>query len=223
MGTLPRPQAAGHLLLGLAAAAAALGLFTWLADFVEDGAAIPFDAFIRDWVHGHSTPALTTVMRAISFLGETGCLIALSVVAFLVLLRVAHWLRAALLFLITMTGGFVLDAELKLLFHRVRPETFFNTPLPLSYSFPSGHALFSVCFWGVLAALAASRVRRPAARWAIWAGAGIIAGLIGYSRIYLGVHYPSDVIAGYAAAIVWVAAVGYTEHLLRRRRSRVAA
>jgi undecaprenyl-diphosphatase len=221
----PQPRgAAGRLLiLGLVAAIAMIGLFVWLAGFVEDGAAIPFDTFVRAWVHGHSSPALTALMRAMSFIGEPGPLIVLSVAAFLILLRVAHWPRAALFFLVTMTGVFVVDNALKLLFHRTRPETFFGTPTPHSYSFPSGHALYSVCLWGVLAALACLRVRSLAARGAIWAGAAIVAGLTGYSRIYLGVHYPSDVIAGYAAAIAWVAAVAGADRLLRRRRQRQRA
>jgi undecaprenyl-diphosphatase len=77
--------------------------------------------------------------------------------------------------------------------------------------------VFSVWFWGSLALFAGQRVRGAAARAAIFAGAVLLAGLIGYSRIYLGVHYPSDVIAGYAAATVWVATVGYTNRLIERR------
>ena len=66
----------------------------------------------------------------------------------------------------------------------------------------------SVCFYGVLAAILAARASRGGARWCIWMGAVLLIGMIGYSRIYLGVHYPSDVIAGYCAGAVWVAAVG---------------
>ncbi len=216
-----RERAAGGLLLaGLGAAVAALALFAWLADFVVEGAAIPFDTSVRGWVHLHSSAGLTAVMRAMSFLGEPGSLMLLSGVAVLLLLHAARWPRAASLFIVTMLGGFVLDSSLKGMFHRLRPESFFHTPLPHSYSFPSGHALFSVCFWGVLAALASARVRRTGLRVAIWAAAALIAGLIGYSRIYLGVHYPSDVLAGYSAAVVWVAAVASADRVLQRRRAR---
>ena len=58
------------LVLGLAAAVAALALFLWLADFVEDKAAVPFDASIRGWVHAHSSPTLTSFMRLISLIGS---------------------------------------------------------------------------------------------------------------------------------------------------------
>ena len=66
----------------------------------------------------------------------------------------------------------------------------------------------SVCFYGVLAAILAARANGRAAKWCIWTGAVLLIGMIGYSRIYLGVHYPSDVIAGYCAGAVWVGAVG---------------
>jgi undecaprenyl-diphosphatase len=209
-----------RLVLGLAAAVAALALFLWLADFVEDKAAVPFDASVRGWVHAHSNPTLTSFMRLMSLIGSPAFLVAFSLIAFPILLRVAHWPREALLFLVAMTGGSVLDLALKVGFHRARPPSYFGTPEPASYSFPSGHALFSVCLWGSLALLAGQRVRGAAARAAIFAGAVLLAGLIGYSRIYLGVHYPSDVIAGYAAATVWVATVGYTNRLIERRSER---
>jgi undecaprenyl-diphosphatase len=99
-----------------------------------------------------------------------------------------------------MTGGFVLDGVLKLVFHRARPPSHFGTPEPASHSFPSGHALFSACLW------ARSRFSPGSAV--------LLAGLIGHSRLHLGMHYPSDVIAGYAAATVRVATVGYTNGLI---------
>lgn len=208
------------MVLGLAAAVAALALFLWLADFVEDKAAVPFDASVRGWVHAHSGPTLTSFMRLMSLLGSPASLVGFSLIVFLILLRVVHWPREALLFLVALTGGLVLDAVLKVVFHRARPPSYFGAPEPASYSFPSGHALFSVCLWGSLALFVGQRVRGTIARAAILAGAVLLAGLIGYSRIYLGVHYPSDVIAGYAAATVWVATVSYTNWLIERRRER---
>ena len=93
---------------------------------------------------------------------------------------------------------------MKLGFHRARPAPFFGIPAPNSYSYPSGHALFAVCFFGTLAWILAARRASRLARGALWGGAIVIAWLIGYSRIYLGVHYPTDVIAGYASALVWL-------------------
>jgi len=108
---------------------------------------------------------------------------------------------------------------LKVSFARARPIPFFDTLLPDSYSFPSGHALYAACFYGVLAWLVAARIRDRSLKILIWVLAVMIALLIGLSRIYLGVHYPSDVIAGYAAAIVWVLTVIWADLLLKKKSS----
>jgi undecaprenyl-diphosphatase len=213
-------QRTGRLLwAGVVAAPLAVALFAWLAVRVAADTPIWFDAGIRDFIHSHATPALTSLMRFVTALGEQGPLVVLTAIAVAALLA-ARWRRAAGSFVVTMVGAFWLDMELKLLFHRPRPITFFETPEPASYSFPSGHALFSICFWGVLAAVVTARVRSLAARIAIWAVAGAAMSLLGLSRIYLGVHYPSDVLAGYAAALVWVAAVAWVDRLLLRHAQR---
>jgi undecaprenyl-diphosphatase len=162
-----------------------------------------FDQAVRDWVHGHSSDALTAVMRAVSIVGSPGVLGPIALVIFL-FLRHFGSLREANLLLIAMLGALLLEQVLKLVFHRARPESFFGIPEPSSYSYPSGHALFAVCFFGTLAWILAARRSSRVARAALWTGAILIAGLIGYSRIYLGVHYPTDVIAGYASALVWL-------------------
>ncbi len=80
----------------------------------------------------------------------------------------------------------------------------------------------SVCFYGVLAAILGARVHGATTKWCIWTGAALLIGMIGFSRIYLGVHYPSDVIAGYCAGAVWVGAVGFVDQLfLARSTSRM--
>jgi len=98
-------------------------------------------------------------------------------------------------------GAELLSQFLKLGFHRARPEPFFGLATPASYSFPSGHAMVGTVFYLTLAVLT---TRRPIIR----AGTVVFVGLIGYSRIYMGVHYPTDVLAGYAAAVVWLSIAG---------------
>ncbi|MEO6055540.1 MAG: phosphatase PAP2 family protein, partial [Gemmatimonadales bacterium] len=75
--------------------------------------------------------------------------------------------------------------------------------LPGSYSFPSGHALFAFCFFTTGAALLAPRLPWPALRRLVWIAAAALVLAIGFSRIYLGVHYPSDVLAGYTVGLMW--------------------
>ena len=104
---------------------------------------------------------------------------------------------------VTILGALVLDLSLKYAFHRPRPVPFL-VPVPYTYSFPSGHSLFSFCFYGVLAGLLTRRIRSQTGRVLIWTLAAVLVAAIGLSRVYLGVHYPSDVIAGYLAASLWV-------------------
>jgi undecaprenyl-diphosphatase len=206
----------GLLLLGaLLAAVVSLFLFGWLAEEMLEGDTQKFDMSVRNAVHQHAAPALTRVMQAFSFLGSVGTVSVLCVVilgAFLYF----HRSRLAALLGITMVGMGALDEALKLAFRRPRPVAFFG-PTPNSYSFPSGHAFGSVCFYGVLAAILATRVRGTAAKWSVWTVAILLMAMIGFSRIYLGVHYPSDVIAGYCAGAVWVAAVGLLDRILLAR------
>jgi undecaprenyl-diphosphatase len=77
----------------------------------------------------------------------------------------------------------------------------------MGYSFPSGHALVSCAFFGALAVFAAARTGRRARRWLYYVGAAIPIAAIGLSRIYLGMHYPSDVLGGYTGAAAWLFSV----------------
>jgi undecaprenyl-diphosphatase len=205
------------LLLGaLLVAVTALFVFGWLSEEMLEGDTQKFDMFVRNSVHQHSTPGLTRLMQAFSFLGSVGTVTSLCLVvlgAFLYFRR----MRMAALLGITMLGMAVLDEALKLSFHRPRPVAFFG-PTPSSYSFPSGHAFGALCFYGVLAAILTPRVHGKPAKWAIWSAAVFLIAMIGFSRIYLGVHYPSDVIAGYAAGAVWVSAIGFLDRFLGDRR-----
>ena len=202
----PRPRRLLKAGVGasLIAALASLFLFGWIADEVRHGETASFDLAVRSWVHQFASPAMTRIMTVISALGYKILIIEL-VVALAVFLYVG-WRRAAAWLAVTMAGAQALDVALKYAFHRERPPVFFGTE-PGSYSFPSGHALSSFCFYGVMAGLIAARVRSPALRIAVWALAALLVIAIGVSRVYLGMHYPSDVIGGYLAAAVWVSAM----------------
>ncbi len=203
----------GFLFLGaLLIAATALLVFGWLAEEMLEGDTQKFDTFVRTAVHQLATPGLTRLMQIFSFLGSVAAVTAMCLVAICVSLYFRRARTAALL-AITMLGVAALDVALKYAFHRPRPVAFFGAT-PSSYSFPSGHALGSLCFYGILAAILAARARGRGAKFWVWMSAVILVGMIGFSRIYLGVHYPSDVIAGYCAAAVWVGAVGFLDRTL---------
>lgn len=137
-----------------------------------------------------------------SFLGSVIFLIILGIIICLIFYKI-KWKRQAFLFALALTGEFILSSIIKEIYQRPRPPAFFNYELPASYSFPSGHAFGSFCFYGLLAWLITTHWRSLPARISLWLTASTIIFLIGFSRIYLGVHYPSDVIAGYLAAFLW--------------------
>jgi undecaprenyl-diphosphatase len=209
----PKKVKSGLLLLGaLLMASTALFVFGWLAEEMLEGDTRQFDTFVRTAVHQLATPGLTRLMQVFSFLGSVAAVTAICLAAICVFLYYRRN-RTAVMLAITMAGVAALDVALKLAFHRPRPVAFFGAT-PSTYSFPSGHALGSLCFYGMLAAILAERARGRVAKFCIWISAVFLVGMIGFSRVYLGVHYPSDVIAGYCAAVVWVGAVGLFERTL---------
>jgi undecaprenyl-diphosphatase len=207
--TLPEPEQApaptplmeALLAASLLVAGLSLWLFAWLAGEMQDGDVSKFDDAIRGWVHALASPRMTGTMLFVSRLGYDLLIVEL-VIALAVFLGL-RWRRGALWLAVTMAGAVALDMALKQAFHRVRPDAFFVSQ-PGSYSFPSGHALASFCFYGVLAGLIADRVKSMPVRVAAGLVAALLIFAIGFSRIYLGVHYPTDVIAGYLAAALWV-------------------
>ena len=182
-----------------------------LAAAVSTGHTAALDQSIRLAVYAHSSPALTAAFRFLTLFGETGVLLGLSVAATAVLAAL-RWKQAALWFAVSMLGAYALDMALKNSFHRPRPPvSFFATPMPNSFSFPSGHALFSLCFYGGLAIVVARAVLPAVMRTGLWIATVLLVLAIGGTRIYLGVHYPSDVLAGYLVAIAWIAIVLFAE------------
>lgn len=203
------------LLMGLAAAVGALLFFAWLANEVLAGDTKNFDEQVRLLIHQAASPPLTVLMGVITMLGSAWVLLVFGSVMVCGFWLVG-WRHSATLFLVTMAGAALLNLVLKLSFHRTRPAPYFDTPLPTSYSFPSGHAMLSLCFYGALAALVNARLASRPARLSLWLGATLLILLIGISRVYLGVHYPSDVLAGYAGALVWIMAIMLGDRVLQR-------
>ena len=207
------------LVIGFLLAIGVVLLFAWLAEEVNEGETLRFDEHVRNIVHAHASPALTSAMRFISSVGSPGVMTLLSVVSILIL-WLKRWRRAAILLAITFAGGGLIDEVLKLSFRRTRPAAYFDYPLPRSFSFPSGHAMFAFCFFGTLASLVTTRLESRRAKVFVWVAAAVLIALIGFSRIYLGVHYPTDVIGGYIAAFIWVAAVTIGDRWHRSRTER---
>jgi len=206
----PRPLLTVAVLGSLVVSAISLASFVWIAEEVSHDSTGGLDSAVRSWVHQFASPTMTRFMQAASFVGSD-LLVALLILSLIVFLKM-KWRRAFLWMVTAMAGALVLDLTLKHSFHRPRPLPFFGSA-PHSWSFPSGHALFSFCFYAMLAALVAARVKSPLFRILIWVVAGCIIVLIGVSRIYLGVHYPTDVLAGYLAAALWISSLAALDRI----------
>ena len=199
----------GHARLRAAVAIvllAALVVFAALADeLAEWQPFVSLDRHVDEELNERATPAVTTAMEAVTWLGSTNGLLLLTLAACAVLLARAR-VRAALLVGLALVGAQVLDALLKVEFARPRPSLAHPVVAQAGgYSFPSGHATASMAVYGALAYLTLTTVRSRPAKTMITAGALLVVVLIGFSRVYLGEHFPSDVIAGWCVGIAWVA------------------
>jgi undecaprenyl-diphosphatase len=217
--TVPKPTLLMETvtLASLAISVGSLVLFAWIAGSLSHTWVRNFDFGVRNKVHEYASPGLTRLMIWISFIGGNGLVIA-AVLAF-VLFLLLGWRRAMLWLVINISGTLVLDLALKYSFARLRPLPFFG-PMPRTPSFPSGHALFSFCFYGVLAGLLADRIESRRLQVLVWTCAAVLVGAIGLSRIYLGVHYPSDVIAGYLTGTLWVSAMVAVDRMRKQRKAK---
>lgn len=194
--------------LPLAVALAVLTAGAWafgaIAEEMAEGDTTPVDDRVADWLHGRATDPFTDVFRALTWTGNGGFLAVVVLVAAVLLWRrglVIDALYVGLAFV----GAEVITFGMKQGFRRERP--FFEDPLATasSFSFPSGHALVSLSVYGSIAIVVARHApsRRAAAAVLGLAAAWVVA--IGFSRLYLGVHFLSDVLAGLAAGAAWLA------------------
>jgi membrane protein DedA with SNARE-associated domain/membrane-associated phospholipid phosphatase len=207
-----------HLTVGLLAAAGGLWLFGGLAEDVLTGDPIVrFDQALDDYLRARATPPLTTFFLIVTALGSVEAIVLLGVVVAAVLAWGRRWVFLGS-WLAAVAGSAVLNRLLKGLFERPRP--YFEHPLLVetSYSFPSGHAMESFVVYGMLAYFAVLALRSWESRVAVVFGAALLVVLIGFSRMYLGVHYFSDVLAGYAAGGVWLSALITGAETIRRSK-----
>jgi membrane-associated phospholipid phosphatase len=178
-----------------------LALFGWLSQEVLEQETFGFDTTILLWLHQYSNSWIDSLMLGLTNLANPEFVVILVAISLGVLL----WYRrvwAAQIFGLNCLGGLILNQGLKLIFVKPRPKLWTPLVVEHSYSFPSGHALGSLVLYGFLAVLLADRY--PRYRIGIYISASSIIMAIGLSRLFLGVHYPTDIIAGYAVGFVWL-------------------
>jgi membrane-associated phospholipid phosphatase len=204
------------LLGGLCLAALLMAGFAEIHEDLSQPHNMAVDEAILAGIHAHDRPALTVLAKTLSFIGSPMTLIPLVLIAAAVL-----WLRRfkrdALLILLSMGGGGALDTAMKLHYRRIRPDLPWAFVHETSFSFPSGHSVMAVVLYGVLTYLLMQYERKAWERTTLVLGSMVLIVGIGLSRIYLGVHYPSDVLAGYIVGTVWLLAVMAADWSIRRK------
>ncbi|MEP7182633.1 MAG: bifunctional DedA family/phosphatase PAP2 family protein [Betaproteobacteria bacterium] len=208
-----------HLTLGALILIGAGWLFGGIAQDVVAGDPLTLvDAHVAAWFHAHAVPSLTLSMLFISNLHG---ILGISILTFLLALFLIwkhdwYWLLALAL---VVPGGTLLNVLMKHAFGRARPS--FGDPILTlaTYSFPSGHVAAATLFYGLLTAFLIPRISEW--RWRVLAvlSAFLIVALVGLSRVYLGVHYLSDVLAAFAEGVAWLALCLTALLTLRRRRT----
>ena len=206
-----------HLTVGLLAAAGCLWFFSDLAeDLLSRDSLVVVDQVVAVILRYLATPRLTTFFLVVSAMGSAETFALLGPVVAVMYGWQRRWLQVGT-WLSALVGGAILNQLLKGVFARPRP--FLPDPLLIEagYSFPSAHAMLSLIVYGVLAYFTVLGLMNWGARTTVILGAASLVLLIGFSRMYLGVHYFSDVAAGYAAGGVWLSALITGMETIRRR------
>jgi undecaprenyl-diphosphatase len=211
-----------HLFLGILLLVGAAWMFGGIAeDVVTRDHLTVTDKHIAEWFNHRATPGLKTAMQVISGCASPLWITVVVVITGLILWRKRCWYQLLDLALVV-PGGMALLVLLKLSFHRHRPS--FEDALSIfqGYSFPSGHTMGTTLLYGALAAFAVQAFDTWRWRTLVVLGAFAMMLLVGFSRMYLGAHYLSDVLAAFAAGLTWLACCFTAVGTLRRNRNRTS-
>jgi len=189
-----------EIILGIFLTIVTLGIFLKLGDDVLDREVISFDSPLIHFIYSFRNPFMTTIMNAFSFLGGEIFLGLAILATIFILLR--KYKKDALVFSFILLFGIGLNLFLKNMFHRPRPH-FLPLVHETSYSFPSGHSMNSFIFYTSLSFFIFRKLKNRLLKNVLIILSALLILFIGISRIYLGAHYPSDVLAGYVAGLCW--------------------
>lgn len=193
-----------RLTVGILVMVIAGALFGLIAEnVIGNGALTIVDVQLAQWLHAHSTPALTQALLVVTHLHDPLVISPVAILITLTLIWIKRW-YAAMAVLLVVQGGMLLNLLAKQAFHRSRP--LFDDPIVTltTYSFPSGHVVASTVFYGVLAALLVSHTPSWRRAFCILLTALAMVLLVAFSRMYLGAHYLSDVLAAFLEGIIWL-------------------
>ncbi len=190
-------------------------LFGLLAEDVASRESFRFDTPLLLWLHTHSTPFFDSAMLALTWAGGVR-LLAFSVL----LMGFLTWRKfrvQALFLLLAMTGTSLLNISMKAAFQRVRPDLWLSLSPEHDYGFPSGHSMLSCTFVLAMLVLVWNSDGSATVKWTLTTLSLLFVVGVGLSRLYLGVHFPSDVLAGWSLSLAWIALL---QGILARRLNR---
>ena len=179
------------------------GIFVFLAVGISRDTMIGFDRPIIQTVQGWEASWLTPIMNAFTHIGSTKVVMALIIVVTALLFWGFRARSSAYFFFFALIGTGVLNQTLKIIFKRARPE-FHRLAEATGYSFPSGHTMMAFSLYTMAVILLWRQLRTTTAKIVLLAFAVFMFGMIAISRIYLGVHYPSDIAGGISASAFWI-------------------
>ena len=200
-------------------AAAALVFVLIAADVTNAGRGTVVDARFSIWLHTHRAPVLMAFFRLISRV-HANLGVSLVTVGLCAYLWAKHLRDWVLTFLLAVFGGMLLNVALKFVFVRARPSFPDAMPQLTTFSFPSGHTMLASVFYGSLCAFFFSRTRSGKLRALVILSSVLMIALVGFSRMYLGAHYLTDVLGGMAEGLAWLAVCFLIVSTRRRRRGR---
>ena len=193
-----------YLLIGFGVLLLGSLLFGEIAsDVTANEAIVRFDLAVTAALHANTNPTLIQMMLVASLAGSQVIIVAaVALGLFFIWHRNG---RDLILLTVTVGGEELINLIFKSVFNRPRP--IFSDPVALAngFSFPSGHAMASMVFYGLIAYFLMRRSKSILERFLIVLIGLLIVAIIGFSRIYLGLHYPSDVLGGYSAGLAWLA------------------
>ena len=209
-----------HLTVGVLLLCGASWLFGGIAQDVVAGDPLTvIDARVASWFHERRTPGMTIAMQFVSSLASATWVTSVALLTALALFWKRYWYRLLALVLV-IPVGMAVDFFLKITFRRQRPSFTDSFLIFDGYSFPSGHTMAAMLLYGLLAAFVVVELESWGWRVAAVLGAFVMVVLVGFSRVYLGAHYLSDVLGAAAAGFAWLVLCLSAVDTLRRGRHR---
>ncbi|WP_194841469.1 phosphatase PAP2 family protein [Sporosarcina obsidiansis] len=207
-----------RLLLTWFICAVLTGLFAFVARSIHLQTITSFDESVIDLVQGTESPWLTTVMKIFTNVGSTSIVVLFSLTG-LAWLYWKGYRAQAFLLVVVIAGTGIINQIMKFVFKRERPN--FHRLIDIGgYSFPSGHTMMAFSLYTILAYIIWRNLRTTWGHVAVVSIATVMIMMIAVSRIYLGVHFPSDIVGGALASGVWlIASISIYQHYQRKRQS----